>query len=345
MKAVWIGIGIVCVAVLAITVAFITTPHDFREEENRSDGTLLHTLEDEPLEKYVPFSYDPYLDENMQKIVQKDLLMAMGDSVTLYADIDESEDLLLFANIIFVRDITVRKPDGSVSLYTDRPPGIFNHPLVIPVDEAGTWSVTVTRQTDEELYEEMRSHYPPHIILSDDAEPPQFCSLLLAARPAAVELDLPKVTDDPYLLSTLVADISGTVVVTENEEPLSLSQPLDEGRHFLRFQRMMSDGRISKATHFDLMVDTIAPEITLGDFERETNFPYVLLNLTLSDNVMAFYINGGLYSHTERLTEIQERMPLEMGANLFELRAVSFAGQEARCTVTVTRIDSERDQT
>ena len=55
MKAVWIGIGIVCVAVLAITVVFITTPHDFREEENRSDGVLLHATEDEPLEKHVPF--------------------------------------------------------------------------------------------------------------------------------------------------------------------------------------------------------------------------------------------------------------------------------------------------
>jgi hypothetical protein len=90
-------------------------------------------------------------------------------------------------------------------------------------------------------------------------------------------------------------------------------------------------------TAHDLIVDSHAPEIMLGDFERETSFPRVLLKLKLSENVMAFYINGGLYSQTDGLTEILEPMPLEMGVNLFELRVVNYAGHETVCMVTITR--------
>ena len=378
MKMIWIGIGIVMV-IAAMIVMVTTISYDRGEEAqnimlnksdevtqnivlNRSTEALLETAENiidhSSLEEQVPFSYDQYMDENMRKIVQNDLLMAMGDSVTLYADVDEGEDLLLFTTTFSHRDITARRPDGSVSLVIPHTQssggGFFDHPLIIPVDMAGTWSVTVTMMTDEEAHEAFSSNSSDR----NYKQPPQFSSLLLASRPAAVELDLQEeygmaTTDDPYLLAKLVGNMTGTVVVTHNvrklevidgmghmnwyEEPISLSQPLADGRYFLLFRRVSPDGRISKVTHLDLMVDTIAPEITLGDFERETNFPYVLLRLTLSDNVMAFYINGGLYSHTERLTEIQERMPLEMGANLFELRAVNHAGHETVCTVTVTR--------
>ena len=127
-------------------------------------------------------------------------------------------------------------------------------------------------------------------------------------------MDLPEVTDDPYLLSQIVAEIPGTIVVTDRamkleeidgmgqmnryEEPISLSQPLADGRHDLRFQRMMSDGRVSEATHYSLMVDSYAPEITLGDFERETNLPRVLLKLNLSDDVRDLYPES-LITHTQ----------------------------------------------
>ena len=324
MKALWIGIGIVCAAVLAITVVFITTSHDFREEGNRSDGTLLHALEGEPLEKHVPFLYDPYLDENMRKIVQTDLLLRMGDSVTLHADINEDEELLLFSNTSYLLNITVHKPDGKVSSISSH--GSFlEYPLIIPVDQAGTWTITVNTEhtTSSHLF-----------------------SLLLASRPIAVDLDLPDVTDDPYLLSWLVADMPGTIVVTENGEKPSLSQPLAEGRHELSFQRIMSDGRMSEVTHHILMVDSDPPEITFGDFERETNFPRVLLKLNLSDDVRDLYINGEQYNKGSRTLEgeILESVPLEMGENVFELRAVSVAGRETVQTVTITRIESEREE-
>ena len=338
MKSLWIGIGIVCV-VIAVFVTY-HDPHDETQNAvlNISDEILRNTTKDSPLEEYVPRSYDPYLDENMQKIVQKDLLMAMGDSVTLYADVDEGEDLLLFSNLLSARDITVRKPDGSMSLYTDRLSGIFDHPLVIPVDEAGTWSVTVTRMTAEERYE----------------RPPQFASLLLASRPAAVELELPEITDDPYLLSHIVANLPGIIVVTEtveelndgwgatylyHEEPLSLSQPLADGWHSLSFQRVTSDGRVSRVTYYSLIVDSRAPEIMLGDFEQKTSSPYILLTLTLSDNVIAFYISGELYDFgsAPMTAERRKEIPLEVGVNHIELRAVSLAGHETVRTVTITR--------
>ena len=82
-----------------------------------------------------------------------------------------------------------------------------------------------------------------------------------------------------------------------------------------------------------------APVITLGNFERKTNLPIVLLKLELSDDVVAFYINDELYSFPMDwyFTEILEPVPLEMGENVFELRAVNFAGHETMRTVTVTR--------
>jgi len=123
----------------------------------------------------------------------------------------------------------------------------------------------------------------------------KFWSLLFASRPAAAELDLPDITADPYLLSQLVADLLGTIVVTENGETLSLSQPLGNDRHYLKFQRVMPDGCMSRLTNrFDnrsLIVDTLTPKITPGDFERETSFPHMLLTLKLADNVIKLYIN------------------------------------------------------
>ena len=73
--------------------------------------------------------------------------------------------------------------------------------------------------------------------------------------------DLPEVTDDPYLLSRLVADLPGRVVVIENGKPLFLSQPLAEGKHELSVQRFASDARVSDVTHYTLIVDSHAEEL------------------------------------------------------------------------------------
>ena len=55
-------------------------------------------------------------------------------------------------------------------------------------------------------------------------------------------------------------------------------------------------------------------------------------------DMTAFYINGKRYDFgTGSWTEVLESVPLEMGVNQFELRAVSFAGHETVQTVTVTR--------
>ena len=289
----------------------------------------------------IPYDFDSSLDENTQKIVQESRYMGRGDSMTLYAELDGSEDLLVFGNVLGMRDVIVRKPDGSVAVHLKDDSHYFRWPTV-SVDKAGTWSVTVTRQTEEEAYADVDlSKLAPQAWY-------HFSTLMLASRPAAVEIDLPKVTDDPYLFSRVVAELPGTVVVTENEEPISLSQPLADGKHRLDFQRVMPDGRVSEVTARTLRVevDTLMPEITLGDFERETNLPNVQLNVSLSDNVKDFYINKRWYGiGTGNRNDLLESMRLEVGENVFELRAVSFAGQEARCTVTVTRIDSERDQT
>ena len=281
--------------------------------------------------------YDQYMEdmENMRKILQKEILMAEGDSVTVHVDIEE-EDLYLFAHGLYYDEIIVHRPDGSVILHTEISSSFFsNLPLVIHGGEAGTWKVTLTRG-NRENNPLMRN-----------------LLLMLASYPTAVELDLPKVIDDPYLLSRLVADLPGTVVVTEVvldeatwrqvEKPLSLSQPLAEGRHVLIFQRVTSDGRVSDmwgpGSYHDLIVDTLAPEIMLGDFERERDLPRVRLKLRLSDNVETFYINGKRDdSDCKTLgVEIGQTVPLKMGVNLFELRAVSFAGRETVQTVTVTR--------
>jgi hypothetical protein len=297
----------------------------------------------------MPFEYDQYINENMRKISQEDIFMAMGDSVTLYANVNRGEDLLLFAHVIFVRDITAYKPDGSMSLRMESSSIAADRPLAIPIDVAGTWSVTVTRMTDEELDEKVVN------LMSKDAQPPWFCSLLLASRPSVVELELPKVTDDPYLLSRLVAELPGTVVVTERGmlqyilssildkdigKSVSLSKPLADGRHDLGFHRVTPDGRVSKMTFHTLRVDSRAPEITIPrDFVRETNSPRVWLKLKLSDNVLDVYINGEEYEFASGRprTEFHMPVPLEMGENLFEVRAVSYAGHETVRTVAVTR--------
>ena len=181
---------------------------------------------------------------------EKNIYIKKGENVTLYANLDGSESLELVASYC-PTNITVRKPGGNISLHLEYLNTPLLDPLVIPTDEAGTWKITV-----ENVH--TRTHNLD-------------CLLVLYARPAAVKLDLPEVTDDPYLLGRLVAELPGTIVVTENGEPLSLSQPLANGRHDLRFQRVLKDGRESIVTRHTLIVDTLAPEITLGDFERETN--------------------------------------------------------------------------
>ena len=129
-------------------------------------------------------------------------------------------------------------------------------------------------------------------------------------------------------------------------EPVSLSHPLAEGRHSLLFRRRTSDGRISEMTYYDLFVDTLAPDIivdvlapkiTLRDSEWETSFPRVSLELTMSENVRYLYINGELRDFGSGWPYVLKSVDLEMGENLFELRAVSFAGHETTRTVTITR--------
>jgi hypothetical protein len=285
--------------------------------------------------------YDHYMDENMQKISQEDVLMEMGDSVTLHADLDGNEELLLFTDTIYQQDITVQRPDGSISLHTREGLRSFDHPLVIPVDMAGTWNVTITDMMNEELYEEMQA-YTPQEFLRKDADFSKPYSLRLASRPTAVELDLPETTYDPYLLSQIVAQIPGTVVVTENGERLSLSQPLADGKHNLNFKRVASDGRVSSVTNRTLVVDTLTPnipEITLGDVDRVTNAPYIWLELRLSDNVMDFYINGKRYNcSTGRWTTLS--VPSKRGEDQLKLRAVSFAGYETERTATVRTVET-----
>ena len=86
--------------------------------------------------------------------------------------------------------------------------------------------------------------------------------------------------------------------------------------------------------------------LTLGDFERETNSPFVLLPRIVSDNVEDLYINGERYNRGSRILEreLLESVPLEMEENLFELRAVSVVGRKTVQTVTITRIKSEREE-
>jgi hypothetical protein len=91
--------------------------------------------------------------------------------------------------------------------------------------------------------------------------------------------------------------------------------------------------------------DTPAPVITLGNFERETSSPRVFLELDLSTDVAAFFINGKQYHFGTSLPwatmpksiGFSEPAPLEMGENQFELAAVSYAGRETVQTVTITR--------
>ena len=86
--------------------------------------------------------------------------------------------------------------------------------------------------------------------------------------------------------------------------------------------------------------------LTLGNFERETNLPRVLLPRIVSDNVRDMYINGERYNRGSRMLEgeLLESVPLEMGENVFELAAVSYSGSETVQTVTITRIESEREE-
>jgi hypothetical protein len=88
-----------------------------------------------------------------------------------------------------------------------------------------------------------------------------------------------------------------------------------------------------------LIVDTLAPEIILGDFKRETDLPELGLRLNASDNVTDLYINGKPHRDWAISLAGENRItiPLEMGVNHIELRAVSYAGRETVQTVTVTR--------
>jgi hypothetical protein len=174
--------------------------------------------------------------------------MEGGESITMHADLDGSESLVLDSYNRCFENITVQRPDGSVSLHLEYPDTDVLQALAIPANEAGTWSVTVAWGMKGSLSEIVLNHPD--------------CRVRLFARPAAVKLDLPKVTNDYYLIRRLVEEMPGTIVVTENGETLSLSQPLTEGRHDLRFQRVLADGRVSEVTRYILTVDRGS------DFER-----------------------------------------------------------------------------
>lgn len=233
-----------------------------------------------------------------------------------------------------IRSIDIISPDGKLydTLYHIAP----DAPYKISNAQAGEWTMIISAFTEEDVAALPRVQ--GSVIDSQDTviNSTVDMQLQISLMPSPVEIDIPNITADSYILEEFLADES--IVVTENDQTLDKSLPLEDGIHELCVVREI-DGLISEAREYSVTVDTTPPELSFADLPNETNRDRVVLFVNCSEAMSDLMINGTSVELFDcgAGDEYNDVYLLDHGDNYFDITVTDLAGNSSSQTICVTR--------
>ena len=233
-----------------------------------------------------------------------------------------------------IRSIDIISPDGKLydTLYHIAP----DDPYKISNAQAGEWTMIISAFTEEDVAALPRVQ--GSVIDSQDTviNSTVDMQLQISLMPSPVEIDIPNITADSYILEEFLADES--IVVTENDQTLDKSLPLEDGIHELCVVREI-DGLISEAREYSVTVDTTPPELSFADLPNETNRDRVVLFVNCSEAMSDLMINGTSVELFDcgAGDEYNDVYLLDHGDNYFDITVTDLAGNSSSQTICVTR--------
>ena len=273
--------------------------------------------------------------ENAESVVSKVLTLSVGEkqqqSIITLGDMDI---VVQMATKGAIRSIDIISPDGK--LYDTLSYIAPDAPYKISNAQAGEWTILISAFTEEDVAELPKVQGSAVDSQDTVINLPVDMQLQISLRPSPVEIDVPNITADSYILADLFADES--IVVTENDQTLDKNLPLEDGIHELYVVREM-DGLISEAREYSVTVDTTPPELSFTDLPSVTNRDRVVLLINCSEAMSDLMINGTsveLFDCGEG-DEYYDVYYLDHGDNYIDITVTDLAGNSSSQTICVTR--------
>ena len=147
----------------------------------------------------------------------------------------------------------------------ERPIISSNIPSIYIIKNAmpGEWSVRVTNYNADDL--------SAMVLLQEINSNNQFpgieLKLTITTAPTPVELRVPSVTNNRYILNEVVNDPD--VIITQNGETIDPRQPLVDGEYIFTAVRKSGE-MLSTAQKYDVCVDTVAPTMVFDGVPTTT---------------------------------------------------------------------------
>lgn len=273
--------------------------------------------------------------ENAESVVSEAMVLSVGEEQQQAIITPGNMDIVIqMAAKGAIRSIDIISPDGKLydTLYHIAP----DAPYKISNAQAGEWTMIISAFTEEDVAALPRVQ--GSVIDSQDTviNSTVDMQLQISLMPSPVEIDIPNITADSYILEEFLADES--IVVTENDQTLDKSLPLEDGIHELCVVREI-DGLISEAREYSVTVDTTPPELSFADLPNETNRDRVVLFVNCSEAMSDLMINGTSVELFDcgAGDEYNDVYLLDHGDNYFDITVTDLAGNSSSQTICVTR--------
>lgn len=256
-------------------------------------------------------------------------LLTPNNKIKYKINVCDNEDIKVYSHIAgSVKEINIYSPKhekySTVSYISP------DKPLEIKNASAGEWEIEMVYYTSEEL-KKMGANPNNTAMVSTPY------SLIVTTVPTALDIELPKYTNDSYLLAKLFDSKSDDIIMDRNGSLIN-DYTLVEGLNKISISRKSGD-YLSDARSYEIVLDTVAPEITLTQsVPKVTDQDNVLINGECSDDTNELYINDkpvmlGEWSNRS----FAEGFMLNIGDNRFVLRAIDMAGNVTEKELIITR--------
>ena len=273
--------------------------------------------------------------ENAESVVSEAMVLSVGEEQQQAIITPGNMDIVIqMAAKGAIRSIDIISPDGKLydTLYHIAP----DAPYKISNAQAGEWTILISAFTGEDVAElpkvQGSAVDSQDTVINSTVD----MQLQISLMPSPVEIDIPNITADSYILEEFLADES--IVVTENDQTLDKSLPLEDGIHELCVVREI-DGLISEAREYSVTVDTTPPELSFADLPNETNRDRVVLFVNCSEAMSDLMINGTSVELFDcgAGDEYNDVYLLDHGDNYFDITVTDLAGNSSSQTICVTR--------
>lgn len=272
-----------------------------------------------------------HYDSKLQRIMP-----GATDVVEIIAPGNANLQLLCISDYA-IKEYRIIAPDGSE--YDS-----FNYmsagsPYTIENAEPGVWSVEFENYTKEDMLEILDKQGISSLTQEDITASPATVDIAFQVQIDARSLEIPDITNNAYILRQLnlsnVDIYEGGVLINKNAK-------LEDGMHELEILPKIGNTHSGEETH-SIIVDTVAPTITLSDVPTETNRDRFVLYATFSEDIAHLNINDNEYDlGTCQRNALATCIYLVPGQNTIRLSFTDYAENWSEEIVSVSCIGVEK---